>query len=507
MPPTTDISSFTDEQKILFSKAASLGSGVQTNLGGTTTQLGGTGPIGSQSLTPQPSYDFTSPQITPTYPVSGLNVTDLTPTPQEQKASSLTDSLTQLNEQLLGESQLRGQLEQQQGLPELQRTQTDLTSRLNTLKNEALAIPLQLQQEATGRSITAGGLQPIQTAALRNNAIQALSTSSLLEASRGNITLAQDLVDRAVAQRFDPIREQIDAATKNLELILNDPRTSLQDKNRAAKQKARQDALAAQAEKDALNQKSIYDIAITAAKYGADPATLDRIMKSPDRGAALIAGGQFLQDPKAQYELESARLDNALKQAQISKVARETTLLGKATATELKEQRAALKTANASLPAMFDKVATADALKTHNGLGAVVGPNFFGRIGTTYRNLTGEAQEFISGVSKLVNGMTLQNLIDAKGQGATFGALSDAELKLLASSASKISTWEIKDSSGNVTGYSASEGAFKQELDNIKMLTNRAILLKQGDLFDEDETSQLDEVFGESAIINPSSYY
>lgn len=463
--------------------------------------------INSNIFREQPSYDFQQPQEPPIYNPAGLGVDPLQPTEQEQKASGQSNLLQDLYTQTIGESAFRGEQETAQGIPELAKTNQDLSARLKALQNEALAIPLQLQQNATGRGITEGGLRPIQTAALRNNAIQSLTVASQLEASSGNMTLALDLVDRAVAQRFDPIREQIAAAEKNLKLILEDPRTSIQDKNRAQKQMEQQEAKKLAVEQQQLNQKSIYDIATLAAKYGADSQTLDRIMKSTDRGTALIAAGSFLQDPKAQYELENARLDNVLKQAQINKTQRETGLLGKATATELKEQRAALKTANASLPAMFDKVATAEALKEHSGLGAVVGPNFFGRIGTTYRNLTGDAQEFISGVSKLVNGMTLQNLIDAKGQGATFGALSDAELRLLASSASKISTWEIKDSKGNVTGYSASEAAFKQELDNIKMLTNRAILLKQGDLFDEDETSQLDEVFGGSSVINPASYY
>ncbi len=38
--------------------------------------------------------------------------------------------------------------EQAQGLPELQATQTDLSAKLKGLSNEALAIPLQMQQQA-----------------------------------------------------------------------------------------------------------------------------------------------------------------------------------------------------------------------------------------------------------------------------------------------------------------------------------------------------------------------
>jgi hypothetical protein len=84
---------------------------------------------------------------------------------------------------------------------------------------------------------------------LRTNAIAALGVSTLLEASRGNLAAAQDLADRAVQQKYGPIKEQIAAATANLELILNDPKTSLQDKNRA------------QAQLDIQNQKA-YDLGI-----------------------------------------------------------------------------------------------------------------------------------------------------------------------------------------------------------------------------------------------------
>jgi hypothetical protein len=297
--------------------------GIQYKTGTTELGGGGTSPtINSTTLGQQPSINYTTPTQTPIYPVGGLNSIDpLAPTDQENKASDLSTQLQDLNNQLLGESQQRGQLEQQAGLPELQKTQTDLSSRLTALKNEALAIPLQLQQEATGRGVTAGGLQPIQTAALRNNAIQALSTSSLLEASRGNLTLAQDLVDRAVAQKFDPIRERIDAAQKNLQLILNDPKTSLQDRNRAAQQKAIQDAKSAQLAKTEATELAKGKAVLEYAGI-ADARTLRDMQNAPDAVAVLqIAAQKGLVTPeqaKAKLNEELVRSQIAENQAQIS---------------------------------------------------------------------------------------------------------------------------------------------------------------------------------------------
>jgi putative ABC transport system ATP-binding protein len=60
-----------------------------------------------------------------------------------------------------------------------------------------------------------------------------LSVSSLLEASRGNIALANDLVDREVKAKFDPVKEEIAAARANLELVLSSPEYTQAEKKRA----------------------------------------------------------------------------------------------------------------------------------------------------------------------------------------------------------------------------------------------------------------------------------
>ncbi len=65
--------------------------------------------------------------------------------------------------------------------------------------------------------------------------------------------------------------------------------------------------------------------------------------------------------------------------------------------------------------------------------------------------------------------LNLDTLIQAKSQGATFGALSDNELRMLASAATKMGTWAKKDGDGNVIGYNVGEKTFKKELDNINL--------------------------------------
>lgn len=96
-------------------------------------------------------------------------------------------------------------------------------------------------------------------------------------------------------------------------------------------------------------------------------------------------------------------------------------------------------------------------------------------------NFTGSKSDFIGSVQQVQNQLTLENLQNAKANGATFGALSEGELSLLNSSATKLGTWAIKDEAGNVTGYKASESDFKKELDKINNFAKLDYILKGGD--------------------------
>lgn len=71
-------------------------------------------------------------------------------------------------------------------------------------------------------------------------------------------------------------------------------------------------------------------------------------------------------------------------------------------------------------------------------------------------------------VQQLISQTTLDNLINAKAKGATFGALTTEELKLLSASGSKLATWAITDKNGNITGFKASERQVRDELAKIK---------------------------------------
>lgn len=124
-------------------------------------------------------------------------------------------------------------------------------------------------------------------------------------------------------------------------------------------------------------------------------------------------------------------------------------------------------------------IETIDGLKNSPGLNNAVGSGFkwFSRQGTP---LTGSKSDFIADVEKMTSQLTLENLVNAKAKGATFGALSEGEMRVLEASASKIGTWRQTNKDGKVVGYKASEKSFKKELDTISNFAKLDYILKGG---------------------------
>lgn len=118
------------------------------------------------------------------------------------------------------------------------------------------------------------------------------------------------------------------------------------------------------------------------------------------------------------------------------------------------------------------KAQMALSLQDHNGLNNAVGTIKLGRYAPFQ---WGQKQDFIASVEQLVSGLSLEALVEAKSRGATFGALSDREMRILSSSATKIGTWTMRDSTGRVTGYKARESDMRAELQNIANILTRGL--------------------------------
>lgn len=239
-------------------------------------------PVTGGDLTTTAETDFQTFQDTSVFPVDTLEtpeVPEIELTEPEEKAQTFTEQLQELQTRVIGESAFRTEQEEVRGLPGLETTQRDLTSQLQILKNEFAAIPQRLQLESEARGRTVAGLAPLQAGELRKISIQALGVSSLLEASRGNITTALELVDRAVAAKFDPIKEAIAVTQANLDLILESPEFTVAEKNRARKEKAVQDEKKREVDRQERNANTILKIGTEAALRQAPATVLREIQK------------------------------------------------------------------------------------------------------------------------------------------------------------------------------------------------------------------------------------
>lgn len=253
--------------------------------------------ITRESLTSVSSPEFKQPTPTLTPSISGLDSTPPAPTPTptpapataplpkleptaiEKQASEEIKAIRAGREELAGQEAFRAEREIAAGLPELQKTQQDLSARLKALQNEALAIPLRIEQEMSGRA-TVGSIQGLSREAVRQNAIQALGVSSLLEASRGNITLAQDLVDRAVRAKYGPLEVAQQAKIDNLELLLKDPTLTIEQENRAHARKEIEQARNNEIKEQKKRAEDILKLAADAAATGkATSVQLEEIRK------------------------------------------------------------------------------------------------------------------------------------------------------------------------------------------------------------------------------------
>ena len=461
---------------------------------------------------------YVSPTQTPIYPIGGLNTN---PTegqklsPEDEAVQRRIDEQIKLNDEAAGEQAYQAQQEQQYGIQELKNTQTDLTSQLRAIQNEALAIPISLKQRGIEQGIALPIIGRQTNEELSRNAIKALTVNSLLEASRGNLLVANDMVDRVVQAKYGSIKATIEANLKNLDLILKSPSYTNAERERAQAQKDIQEQKAKVVAKQEADTKEIGTIVNTAIKYGlADPVVMRRISEANSPLEALQIAAPYLQDPQAKYELEQSRLDNILKQKEISYKDEqirteivERGQIGKPTPSEQKAINEALETAKTAVPILDDKIFLIDSLLTHSGLNSAVGPNAAARFAIA--DAFGAKQDFIAGVQQLVNKETIDTLINLKARGGTLGALSDQERILLQSAATRIGSWQV-EKNGKVDGYAIDEASFKKELETIKRLATLAREKATGGIVSLDEKSILDSMFNVTSTLsgfNPSSYF
>ena len=220
-------------------------------------------------------------------------------TPKEEEQSDLIKQIMELNVAQAQKPAEQAQQERAQGVQEKQATVNSLMAQQRQITNEAAQIQLRVQE---GRGVTTLIDQRQRTEALRVNAIQSLSISSLLAAAQGDLANAQNLADRALDAKYAPIEAQLEASNKNLILIKNDPETTRQEEKKANERLAINAQIKAQVDEAKRNMQEIQKIGIEAASKGADALTLQKIQNSSNPIDAARLAAPFTNPPKTTVE-------------------------------------------------------------------------------------------------------------------------------------------------------------------------------------------------------------
>ncbi len=413
--------------------------------------------ISSSQLANTPAPNFQSPTPTPLYPTVSLAPQPLQPT--EQNAQNTSTLLQTLNDQLAGKQSYESGLYNQYGFNTTTDANgnivadpgtADLSAKLTGLTNQAQAIPLQIQNNAIGHDVTSGELNPITTAQLRNNAIQALGVSSLIAAKNGQLATAQHYVDNAVQQKYGPIQEQIKAKSANLQLILNSPEYTNEQKSRAAQQQA---ALAQQAAALDLQKQNYTATQNEVLQYAgvADAQTLGVMqqLQTPEQVAQYAAAKGLLTTTQQQQQgalklqqsqIEQIPLDMKLKQADLA---------AKQASTAQSYAAAALSRANASAfanPALIEASA--------NG---TIDPTKVNSRNVSFMSALANAGVNVNqvGINSAATKKVMTNLQTQAAQITQAGGALERNLPLLASLSDKVNTLGIPAVDTNLNAWEA----------------------------------------------------
>jgi hypothetical protein len=355
----------------------------------------------------------------------------------------------------------------------------EIDTQIKTLQAQSI----KNQEDAMRKGETLGFASREQQAIARTDAIQGLFLSAQAEGMRGNIALAEQRATQAINAKYAEMDKEIEDVKTNI--YNNYDSMSAAEKKRADQTLLRIDAQDAfvkeRKEDDKITQGFIQDAIQQSAQNGQPipSLVLQRANKAETPTEALQILAPYMVDAQAKAlaleRLRGERLQNQKLGLEIDK-------MKAPTGVEANEFIQAQAKGNIDL---------ISGLVKDKYLSTAVGPNPAARF--SFTNLvTGGKSDFIAGVEQLKSQLSLDSLISAKAKGATFGALSDTEMKILTASASRLGTWAIKDKDGNVTGYKASEASFKQEMDKINNFAKLDYVLKGGNPADVEVIVQPD---------------
>ena len=347
---------------------------------------------------------------------------------------------------------------------------SDYSSQLNAIVAKSQADRLSL--EGQGRGVTDVIIGGQQAQINKEAAIAALPIQAQLSAAQGDLAMAEAHVDKMFQIKSQDALAQYQYKSKVVDAVYQF--ANAQEQRRLDAVKQQEDRKYNEQQDFLKTQRSLLSSAL---QQGAPAGVIAKINGATSMLDVIGAAGQYNGDVLAQ-QIKRAQLAQLIQKSTDTSAPEVKNING----TDMQWNSKTAKwepiqgggpTANqGAIDSATDTIKTINNLVNHPGMTATVGAYGIGRW-TPFKIDKTEQQDFIAGVNQLISGETLNALTALKAKGGSLGALSEKELEILRSTASKISNWEIKDGD-KVVGYEVSEDVFKKELGRMQELAKRA---------------------------------
>lgn len=151
-------------------------------------------------------------------------------------------------------------------------------------------------------------------------------------AQQGEIALAEQFAKDAIDAKYAPYKQNIENYKTILEIIK--PSLTAAENKRLKAQEAKVTSAENEIKKAEAEEKSIKELAIKIGSFGADSATIQRVMNAKDFNEAITASGKYLQNPKDSLDMQLTKAQIAKAWADAKKV---DTTTGTLTEAQLKQ--------------------------------------------------------------------------------------------------------------------------------------------------------------------------
>ena len=356
-------------------------------------------------------------------------------------------------------------MQAQAGIPEKQQEVNDLTSQLNAINAEAEVG--KLRTIGQGRGIPQAILGGQQAQLERERAIRALPIAAQLSAAQGNLQSAQSYVDQALELEKDYQtrlttynNNRLDAAWQIATTIEKRELEELKTKNDNE-----------QAEFDRLHdlKNTVMKEAMANGQYN----LISSIMGATTEDGITSIASQLQGSVGTDNQI--VKLDDG-----------RTMLVDKNTGNMMEIGGGTGGGNEFSIASSKNNVDTISNLINNKFLGKAVGTSSLGRI-SFFEQFTAGKGTFLGEIDSILSRLSLESLINAKKEGAVFGALSTKEMEILSAAATSLNSPNIMireesegEGKGKLLGFKIKEDVFKEKMDIINNFAKLDYILKGG---------------------------